>query len=48
MICFSLDKLEKREESMLKTQEELVKKLQEANNIEVQKLDVFKKMFKID
>uniref|UniRef100_A0A2S2PKW2 Uncharacterized protein n=1 Tax=Schizaphis graminum TaxID=13262 RepID=A0A2S2PKW2_SCHGA len=43
-----LDKLEKREEAMLKTQEELVKKLEDANNIELQKLDVFKKMFNID
>jgi len=34
MICFSLDKLEKREESMLKTQEALVKKLENANNID--------------
>jgi len=40
--------LEKREEAMLKTQEELVKKLEDANNIELQKLDVFKKMFNID
>lgn len=33
---------------MLKTQEELVKKLEDVNNIELQKLDVFKKMFNID
>lgn len=33
---------------MLKIQEELVKKLEDANNIELQKLDVFKKMFNID
>lgn len=33
---------------MLKTQEELVKKLEDANNIELQKLDVFKKMFNMD
>jgi len=40
--------LEKREEAMLITQEELVKKLEDANNIELQKLDVFKKMFNVD
>lgn len=33
---------------MLKTQEELVKKLEDANNIELQKFDVFKKMFNMD
>ncbi|CAI6365829.1 unnamed protein product [Macrosiphum euphorbiae] len=43
-----LDKLEKREEAMLKTQEELVKKLEDANNIILQKLNVFKKLFNMD
>jgi len=33
---------------MLKTQEELVKKLEDANNIKLQKLNVFKKLFNMD
>ena len=42
---FSLDKLEKREEIMLKTQAELLNKLDEANQIEREKIEIFKKMF---
>jgi len=41
MIFFSLEKSEKREEITLKTQEDLVKKLEDANNIEQQKPNVF-------
>eukprot|EP00102_Acyrthosiphon_pisum_P018680 XP_016655890.1 PREDICTED: uncharacterized protein LOC107882271 [Acyrthosiphon pisum] len=43
-----LDKLEKREHEMLEVQKQLVDKLNTANDIEIQKLDMFKKMFKID
>ena len=48
MISFRLDKLEKREHEMLEVQKQLVDKLNTANDIEIQKLDMFKKMFKID
>ncbi|XP_025407238.1 trihelix transcription factor GT-3b-like [Sipha flava] len=40
-----LDKLEKREENMLEIQKQLVSKLDTANKIELQKLEMFKKMF---
>ncbi|XP_015378308.1 PREDICTED: trihelix transcription factor GT-2-like [Diuraphis noxia] len=43
-----LDKLETRENEMLEVQKQLVDKLNTANDIEIQKLDMFKKMFKID
>ncbi|XP_060859715.1 uncharacterized protein LOC132936921 isoform X2 [Metopolophium dirhodum] len=43
-----LDKLEKREHELLEVQKRLVDKLNTANDIEIQKLDMFKKMFKID
>jgi len=42
---FSLDKLEKREEIILKTQAELLNKLDDANQIEREKIELFKKMF---
>lgn len=45
LITFSLDKLEKRDEMMLKTQEKLLKKLDDANQIEIQKIDLFSKKF---
>jgi len=45
LFTFSLDKLEKRDEMMLKTQAELLKKLDDANQIELQKIDLFKKMY---
>ncbi|KAF0714133.1 trihelix transcription factor GT-3b-like, partial [Aphis craccivora] len=41
------DKLEKREEAMLLIQEQLVSKLNEANNIELQHLELFKQMFNL-
>ncbi|XP_060859757.1 uncharacterized protein LOC132936958 [Metopolophium dirhodum] len=40
-----LDKLEKRDEIMLKTQAELLKKLDDVNKIELQKIDLFNKMY---
>ncbi|KAL5246444.1 hypothetical protein ACI65C_013852 [Semiaphis heraclei] len=40
-----LDKMEKREEEMIAIQRHLVSKLEDANNIELQKLEVFKQMF---
>jgi len=48
LITFSLDKLEKRDEMMLKTQEKLLKKLDDANQIEIQKIDLFKKIYDIN
>jgi len=41
LFTLSLDKLEKRDEMMLKTQEKLLKKLDDANQIEIQKMDLF-------
>lgn len=38
--------MEKREEEMIIIQKQLITKLDEANNIELQKLEVFKQMFK--
>ncbi|CAI6367752.1 unnamed protein product [Macrosiphum euphorbiae] len=40
-----LDRLEKREESMIQVQQQLLSKLDTANEIELQKLEMFKKMF---
>ncbi|KAE9524430.1 hypothetical protein AGLY_015151 [Aphis glycines] len=40
-----LDKMEKREEEMIEIQRHLVAKLDDANKIELQKLEVFKQMF---
>jgi len=48
LISFRLDKLETRENELLEVQKQLVDKLNTANDIEIQKLDMFKKMFKID
>jgi len=37
--------MEKREEEMIAIQRHLVSKLEDANNIELQRLEVFKQMF---
>jgi len=48
LFTFSLDKLEKKYEMMMKTQANLLKKLDDANQIELQKIDLFKKMYDIN
>lgn len=40
-----LDKLEERDGEMLRVQQQLVVKLEEANDIEKQKLELFRTMF---
>lgn len=48
LFTISLDKLEKRDEMMLNTQEKLLKKLDDANQIEIQKMELFKKIYDIN